>query len=544
MSAPPPLRWWGWGERRTEVPAGLAALLADELRLDVATLGQPTRPPALPGVTAPDIDPALLRTLGELCGTEAVDVSDDGRLRHAAGRSYLDLLRLRSGDAGDVPDAVVHVADATRVQAVLLACAAADCAVVPFGGGTSVVGGVTPLRGAHRSVITLSLRRLNRLLGVDPVALTATLQAGMTGPEVEAALAGRGLTLGHFPQSFEYATIGGFAATRSAGQASSGYGRFDELVVALRCVGTRGELFASANPTTAAGPSLEQLLLGSEGRFGVITEVTVRVRRRPRGGRYEAWSFRTLDAGIACLRATAQARVTPDVARLSDAAETRVGMAMTAHGGVAEAAGRRYLGARGHGGGCVLIVGWDSDAAAVAARRRDARRIIRRHGGIHLGRAPGNAWRRGRYAAPYLRDSLLDSGVLVETLETATPWSNLAGLRDAVAASLRVSLTDEGVAPLVGAHISHVYPSGASLYFTVLARPGADPAQRWREAKASACATILDNGGTITHHHAVGTEHRAYMVREVGAIGVAALQALARELDPEGIMNPGKLLPD
>jgi alkyldihydroxyacetonephosphate synthase len=542
-SPPPPLRWWGWGDRSTELPLGLAVLLHDELGVE---LGRRTPRALRESVRLPDSalsGDALLEELRGACGTQAVRADDDTRLAHAGGRSYLDLLRLRSGDVGMAPDAVVFAADEAQVARVLATCARADCAVIPYGGGTSVVGGVSALRGGHRAVIALSLRRLNRVIHVDQVAEVATLGAGMTGPEAEASLAEQGLTLGHFPQSFEYATIGGFAATRSAGQASSGYGRFDDQVLGLRLLTPGGEIDVAAHPATAAGPSLRELVLGSEGRLGVITQVTVRVRRRPTQQRYEAWSFAQLPDGLDALRVMAQGRVTPDVARLSDSEETRVGMAVAAHGGTVEALGRRYLRLRGREHGCLLVVGWDSDARLAGARQAEARAVIRRHHGVALGSSPGRAWLRQRYHGPYLRDALMDGGVLVETLETATGWAGVAALRDAVTEAVRGSLGD-GHPALVGCHVSHVYPAGASLYFTVLARAAQDAADQWRRAKAAACEAILDNGGTITHHHAVGTDHLPYMEREVGAGGVAALRALAAQCDPAGIMNPGKLIPD
>ncbi len=462
-------------------------------------------------------------------------------MRHAAGRSYLDLIELRSGRLEHAPDAVVTPGDEAEVGAVLRLCADAACAVVPFGGGTSVVGGVSALRGANRAVLALDLRRLDRGVAVDPIAMTATLQAGMTGPQAEAYLGSHGLTLGHFPQSFEYATIGGFAATRSAGQASSGYGRFDEMVEGLRMVTPVGDLVVDAHPASAAGPSMRQLVLGSEGRLGVITEVTVRVRRRPAQARYEAWSFPSFGTGVDALRALAQGRLLPDVARLSDREETRVGMAMAASDGVVERLGKRYLRLRGHQDGCLLVAGWDSDALVLGARQSEGRNVMRAHGGITLGASPGRSWLRQRYHGPYLRDALIAAGVLVETLETATEWSALHALHEAVAGSLRTALAPGGA--LVGCHVSHVYPAGASLYFTVLAAAGPDPRGRWTAAKAAASQAILDNGGTITHHHAVGTHHLPYMTREIGAEAVGALRALAAQLDPSGIMNPGKLIP-
>ncbi len=544
MSAatPPPIRWWGWGDRETAIPAGLAALLRDELGVPITHSAPRTpQPPTLPP-SALDGD-GLLAELRGISGDEAVTADAEARLRHAAGRSYLDLLTLRSGRVEAAPDAVVVPRDEAEIAAILRACARASCAVVPFGGGTSVVGGVGALRGRHRAVIAVDTRRLAKGGAVDTVSLTATLQAGMTGPQAEAFLAGHGLTLGHFPQSFEYATIGGFAATRSAGQASSGYGRFDDLVLGVRLATPSGEIVVAGHPATAAGPSVRQLILGSEGRLGVITEVTVAVRRLPAQWRYEAWSFADFTDGVAAMRDLVQARITPDVARLSDAEETRVGMAMAAHGGTIERIGRRYLRVRGHEHGCLLITGWDSDALLSGARQAEARAVVRRHRGISLGAAPGRAWLRQRYHGPYLRDALLDAGVLVETVETATDWATLHQLHAAVTAALRTALSGGGK-PLVGCHVSHVYPSGGSLYFTVLAPAGPDPRDRWVIAKRSACEAILDNGGTITHHHAVGADHRPYMDREIGPHAVAALRALALQVDPTGIMNPGKLLPD
>lgn len=539
--APPPLRWWGWGDRPTEVPPGLAALLHEEVGVETVSTraSSPPHPLLPPSALA---GAPLLAELADVCGPANVSIDDGTRLMHAGGRSYLDLLRLRGSDVGPAPDAVVMPAGEAEIAAVLRSCTRAGCAVVPFGGGTSVVGGVTPLHGRHSSVIALSTRRLDRCLAVDPVSLTATLQAGMTGPGAESALGKHGLTLGHFPQSFEYATIGGFAATRSAGQASSGYGRFDDMVLGVRMVAPSGEIVAAAHPATAAGPSLRQLVLGSEGRLGVITSVTLKVRRRPAEHRYEGWSFAAFRDGVDALRGMAQAQVIPDVARLSDPEETRVGMAMASRGGLRDVIGRRYLRARGQQRGCLLVVGWDSDAELGGARQAEARALIRRCHGVPLGGSPGHTWMRQRYEGPYLRDALIDIGVLVETLETATSWAKLTSLHHAVAATLHQQLREDHPA-LVGCHVSHVYPSGASLYFTVLARAGSQPGRRWSAAKSAACDAILENGGTITHHHAIGTDHLPYLEREIGADGVAALRAVARRLDPAGIMNPGKLIP-
>ncbi len=503
---------------------------------DVVTPAVPRERVQLPPPALPD---RLRRRLSAAVGSSNVRRDDAARLRHAAGRSYLDLLALRSGVIAEAPDAVVHPASADEVQRVLRVCAEERCAVVPFGGGTSVVGGVAPLRGELRSVVTVSLMRMASCTDVDVRSQLATLQAGMTGPAAEAALARNGLTLGHYPQSFEYATVGGFAATRSAGQASSGMGRFDELVRGATLIAPQGPLSISPRPPDAAGPSLLQLVLGSEGTLGVITDVTVRVRPRPRFRRYAAWTFADLDSGIAALRELALSRALPDVTRLADEDETRAWFAMAGDGAAARAA-LQYLRLRGQPAPCMAILGWEAGARDAGARVRAAARALRRHGAVGLGTAPGRAWLRTRFEAPYLRDSLLDRGVLVETLETAATWRDLAPLRIAIRASLRASLA--GTPPLVGCHVSHVYPEGASLYMTVLARRDpADPVAQWTGAKSAATDAILEHGGALSHHHAVGRDHAPWLRRQAGDAGMRALHALRASFDAAGIMNPGKL---
>jgi alkyldihydroxyacetonephosphate synthase len=538
-AAPPPLRWWGWGDRETEVPRGLLTLLCEEAGLPG---GVTSHPVGLDDVQLPasSLAEALHGRLSDIAGAANVRVDPAERVRHAAGRNYLDLLALRAGRLAAAPDAVVCPGSPGEVAGVLRAASEAACAVVPFGGGTSVVGGVAPERGPLPSVIALDLRRLDTVIDVDVVARTATLQAGMRGPQAEHALQARGLTLGHFPQSFEYATIGGYAATRSAGQASTGYGRFDELARGLRLIAPAGEIAVAAVPASAAGPSLLQVVLGSEGALGVITEVTVRVHATPRRRRYAGWSLPDFESGTALLRELAQDRIAPDVARLSDADETRASLALAA--GPAIDVARRYLGFRGHREPCLLVLGWEGDGAAIGTRERLAHPLLRRHGAIALGTAPGRAWLHGRFDGPYLRDALLDRGVLVETLETAAAWSRLAAVKAAVNGALQRSLRARGTPPLVGCHVSHVYSDGASLYFTVLGRqdPGHEVAQ-WTEAKRAATDALLGCGGTLTHHHGVGVDHAPWLEREDGATGISALRAVKARLDPDGIMNPGKL---
>ena len=517
----------GWGDptRRTGLPPHAATWLHREIGS-----GTPSTPVALADVRLPHstLDTA---PLDAVVGAEHVRTDLDARVRHAAGRSYLDLLRLRSGDLPEAPDAVVLPGSADEVAAVLRVCSDAGIAVVPFGGGTSVVGGVAPLRGTFSAVVSLDLSRLDALLAVDEEALTATFQPGLLGPAAEALLNARGLTLGHFPQSYEYATIGGYAATRSSGQASTGYGRFDEMVLGLVVQTPAGELRLGRGAATAAGPDLRGLMVGSEGAFGVITEVTLRVRRLPAVKRYEGFFFRSWADGVAAMRAMEQAGVAPDVARLSDPDETRVQLALSG----ASRVQRSYLRARR--ATCIAVFGWEGTADAVSLRRKASLSVVR--GAIGVGTSAGDRWEHGRYDGPYLRDDLLDAGVLVETLETSARWSALLDTHAAVRAALAEALPGA----IVMCHVSHLYRQGASLYFTVIGRQSAEPVKQWQQAKDAACDAIVAAGATITHHHAVGTDHRAWMTDEVGPLGVEVLRSVKALLDPTGILNPGKLIP-
>jgi alkyldihydroxyacetonephosphate synthase len=531
------MKWWGWGdpERRLSLSPTAIGAVREELGVGPDDGSEPV---AIEQVALPD--PRPIPDAVRAAASEVLE-SPDERIRHAAGRSYPDLIRLRSGRLEHAPDAVLRVADAAGVAGVLDACAAAEVAVVPFGGGTSVVGGLEALSGGRTAVVSLELSAL-RSVELDGTSLTARLGPGLTGPEAEAALGGLGATLGHFPQSFEEATIGGFAATRSAGQASSGYGRFDDIVTALELAAPAGRLRTRDVPHTAAGPSLRELVLGSEGTLGVITEVSCRVRPSPRVRVYEGWMAESFEAGREIVRDLAQRHEAPDVLRLSDEEETRVSLELAGTEGFRKHALDAYLSVRRRRGGCLMICGWEGESDSVSRRRSLAQARLRLGGAASLGRSAGNSWNRNRYGGPYLRDELISLGVLVETLETAHTWSRLDELYRGVGDALRGVLGERSI---VMCHVSHAYADGASLYFTFLtrARPG-EELDQWRAAKSAACEAIVAAEGTITHHHAVGRDHAPYMRAEVGQLGLDALRAVKERLDPGGIMNPGKLLPD
>jgi alkyldihydroxyacetonephosphate synthase len=528
----PPMKWNAWGDPAEAKP------LSESIRsLLEQALG-------IQGSTTADLEPEQVRLrpsalstadregLAAIVGTEYCGVDDRARLLRAGGKSTLDLLRRKDSGVQDVPDAVLLPGSEDEIAAILRFCADHSIAIVPFGGGTSVVGGVDPIRGDFKAVVSLDLRRLNQLHGLDELSGEAELGAGLTGPEAERLLAEHGFSVGHFPQSFQFATIGGFAATRSSGQDSAGYGRFNDMVRGLRAVTPAGVLDVGRAPDSAAGPDLRQLLIGSEGVFGIITRVRIRVHPIPAATRYEAWSFPDFATGADALRAVVQTGTGPTVIRLSDEAETGVNLA-TAHS----------IGEDSVTGGCLAITVFEGTETHVESRHAETHALLEANGGRSLGEAPARAWEQGRFGAPYLRDSLLSAGALCETLETATNWAGVPALKAAVTGALTTSLAESGTPALVLCHISHVYPTGASLYFTVVAGQRGNPIEQWRKAKAAASDAMMRTGGTITHHHAVGADHRPWMRDEVGDLGVAVLRAVKAALDPVGILNPGKLIP-
>jgi alkyldihydroxyacetonephosphate synthase len=528
----PPMKWNAWGDPASAKPlsdgirsllkqaVGLehskgAELAADQVRLRPSALSQADR-----------------EAFARIVGAEYCRTGDRDRLLHAGGKSTLDLLRRKDTGVQDAPDAILLPADEEAVGAILRYCSEHGIAVIPFGGGTNVVGGVNPTRGDFGAVVSLDLRRFDQLISLDDVSGQAVFGAGVTGPDAERLLGERGFSLGHFPQSFEYATIGGFAATRSSGQDSAGYGRFNDMVRGLRMITPVGTLELGRGPESAAGPDLRQLVIGSEGTFGVITQVRLRVHRVPEAVRYEAWSFPDFGTGAAALRAVTQHATGPTVIRLSDEAETGVNLATT------EAIGENQV-----TGGCLGITVFEGTNEHVESRHAETSALLTARGGTSLGEGPARAWERGRFGAPYLRDSLLAAGALCETLETATDWSNIPALKAAVTEALTSALAETGTPALVMCHISHVYPTGASLYFTVVAGQRGNPIEQWQTAKKAASDAIIATGGTITHHHAVGADHRPWMRNEVGDLGVQVLRAVKATLDPAGVLNPGKLIP-
>jgi alkyldihydroxyacetonephosphate synthase len=541
------MKWWGWGEEGHSFslpdPERFWGLVADRL----GELGVSPRIESLDAITlSPShLEGEALAALRRIVGDDAVAIDTAQRAVYSLGKGYRDAVRIRRGEVPHPTDAVVRPQTEEQVAAVLAEAARRGVAVIPFGGGTSVVGGVEPT--GERPTITLDLQHLARVLSIDPVSATATVQAGILGPALEDQLGARGFTLGHFPQSFQFSSLGGWIATRSGGQKSTLYGKIEERVQSLRLSFPGGAIATRDVPAAAAGPDLNQLIVGSEGILGVITQATVRLSPSPQHLEYRGYLFPAFPAGVEAAREMMQRELTPAVLRLSDETETAINLVFrsTPRGLAAaiEKAGGWYLARRGVSldRASVLILGFEGEEAAVSSQWQRAKPILRRWGGVSVGRSPGRAWERSRYEAPYLRDVLLDRAILVDTLETATTWDRYLALyatvRDALAGAL-------GERSLVMAHLSHSYPHGGSIYFTFIApQEQGREIEQWERAKKSATQAIVASGAALSHHHGIGSDHRPWMAAYLGPGGARALTALKQAFDPQDIMNPGKLTP-
>jgi alkyldihydroxyacetonephosphate synthase len=537
--------WWGWGwdDARLEGAAldGLGALLQERF-----------------GRTAPAADPVDPRTIRvpeprlRVPGALPAEVSTDpvDRLRHGHGNAFRDVVRALHGDVPRVPDAVVRPRDAGEVAAVLDWCSDAEVAVVPWGGGTSVVGGVTP---PDRPNVSLDLERLDRVLEVDEVSLAARVQAGVLGPSLEDQLRPRGLTFRHFPQSWEFSSLGGWLVTRAGGHFATGPTHVDDLVEAITAETPAGRWSSTRLPASGAGPSPDRLLLGSEGTLGVVTEAWIRVQRRPRSRAQATVAFPTTAAALAAVRALAQDDLRPANCRVLDPAEAALSGA-----GAPE------------GTDSLLVLGFEAPAAPLDPTMARAAELVRDHGGEfregprfrvgdETGTAAGGAgaWRAAFLQAPYLRDALARLGAVVETFETATTWDRADELVATLRETASRSATEVCGGAIVTVRTTHAYPDGIAPYLTVVA-PGplgggsggvAGPVARgraqaaaWDEIKQAVSEAIVAAGATITHHHAVGRDHRPWYDRQRPAPFAAALRAAKRAVDPAGVCNPGVLL--
>ncbi|MBK8989151.1 MAG: FAD-binding oxidoreductase [Chloroflexi bacterium] len=527
-------RWNGWGDTTTDYPLPAAAVEFLTARVGP---GAPQRDAALADVVT-GVPPS------RLSAHKLINQEPETRLRHACGQSLPDWVAMRYGRFPAFPDGVAFPTVDAEVRELIQYAIETGVTIIPYGGGTSVVGHINPQPG-DAPVLTVDLGRLNQLRHFDRHSLLATFGAGTPGPDVEAQLRAHGCTLGHYPQSFELSSVGGWVVTRSSGQQSRGYGRIEDLFAGGTLESPAGTWTLPPHPASAAGPDLRQLVLGSEGRLGILTEATVRARPLPESEEFHAVFFPSFAQGQTAVRQMAQAGVPVSMLRLSTAVETTTTLALAGHerliGGL-----EALLGLRGvDKDKAMLMIGATGSSALVKMARKTAIEAANEYGGVHVGQTFGKQWIKGRFHTPYLRNTLWEMGYAVDTLETAVPWSNVDKTITAIEAALHTTLADEGEKVHVFTHLSHVYTTGASIYTTYLFRLTNDPEvvlARWGKLKAAASTAVVANQGTISHQHGVGVDHAPYLAAEKGELGMAVLQDALRRFDPYGVMNPGKLV--
>lgn len=525
---------WAWG-RRDRFPDAAARAALVQLTRAMLPGAEPAPRPLPPGHDGmPDV-PAPAVAIPEALAGFATQAPRD-RAMCTRGRAFPDLIAGFAGDYAGAPDLVARPRDAGEVARVLEVCSERGWACVPFGGGTSVVGGVDArlARGGRAAVVALDLAELSGVREVDPASRLARIAAGTAGPVLEDQLAAHGLTLRHFPQSFEYSTLGGWLATRAGGHYATGATHIDDLTHAITMVTPRGTLATHRHPGSGAGPEPARLVLGSEGALGVITEAWMRVVPRPRWRASASIAFADFTAGVAAARALVQSGLGPSNARLLDGHEARLHRV-------------RF------DGKSVLLIGFESADHPLGPWLHRAVELATDHGGeIASGPSESDdasrtgaagAWRQAFFDAPYLQSALLSIGVMSDTFETACSWSRFADLHASVTTAASRALREECGGGIVTCRFTHLYPDGPAPYYTFVGalRPGGELAQ-WRAIKAAASEALATAGGTITHHHAVGRIHRPWYDRERPALFGDALAAVKRELDPHGILNPGVLV--
>lgn len=472
-----------------------------------------------------------------------LDLDPEQRVRHARGQSLPDWLAMRSGQYGNFPDAVAFPTSAAEVRELLDHARAVDALVIPYGGGTSVVGHITPPR-SERPVITITMGRISGLLNLDEDSRLATFGAGVVGPDLEAQLRARGYMLGHFPQSFELSTLGGWVASRSSGQQSLHYGRIEQLFAGGTMEAPNGRLQIPSFPASSAGLDLRELALGSEGRMGIITEATVRVKPLPEHESFRVAFIPDWDRAQTLVREIIQRGISLSMLRLSGAVETETQLVLAGHPRMV-ATLQRYLSLRGVAEGkCMLTYGVTGNSSQCKAALRAVKSMIRAAGGVNGGTRLGEKWRQSRFRTPYLRESLWQMGYLADTLETATDWPYVNSMVDAIETALQQSMAPEPIH--VFTHLSHIYAQGSSVYTTYLFKMADSYEQtlaRWCRVKAAASDAVVAHRGTISHQHGVGSDHTPWLGVEKGEMGIGAIDAVCRYFDPEQRMNIGKLLP-
>ena len=550
------MKWWGWGVEGVsfhhENKPAFRPFVINAIDLDVDTT--PAAPIALDdlAIPAPLIGDQLLAELADAVGAENAVQDDLDRIVHTYGKSARDLLRIRTGDIPRVPDVVVYPGNEAEVQLIVDRAVAADAVIIPYGGGSNISGSLHAPEDETRPVISVDLGRLNQVIDIDEDSGLARIQAGAQGPDLEEQLGARGWTLGHFPDSFTHSTLGGWVATRSSGMQSDKYGDISDIARGMRVVMPGKVLEIRPLPHTSTGPSVREMVLGSEGRLGVITEVTVQVHRIPEVRLILGYLFPSWEASLAAMHDISTSDAHPSITRVSDAKETafsfatrrksnRISISSLISKGMMKVLQRRGWKLDEI---CLSFIGYEGGKAHVARQKAIVKDIVGRHGGIVVGKGPGELYDQKKFDTPYIRDFLLDRGAIGDVSETAAPWSKLLPLYTNVLAAAEKVYAHLGVAGWIMCHLSHSYHSGACLYFTfAFKHDGVDPLGQYEPLKNAIQQAFVDSGGTLSHHHAVGTEHAAWLEQDISAPGVHMIDGLFTAMDPGRNLNPGKIIP-
>jgi alkyldihydroxyacetonephosphate synthase len=547
------MKWWGWGVEGVsfhhEDKPAFAGFVKRAIDIDLSVPVETKV--SFDDLPIPDlnISDALLSELADAVGEQHLATDPMERIIHTYGKSVRDLIRLRAGDIPRIPDAVVYPADEAEVQLIVDAAVAADAVLIPFGGGSNISGSLQAPAGETRPVISLDLGRLNQVVDIDTDSGLARIQAGVLGPDMEEQLNARGWTMGHFPDSFTYSTLGGWVATRSSGMQSDKYGDIADITKGLRVVQAGKVLVTRPVPSASTGPSVKEMILGSEGRLGVITEVTVQVHRLPEERVILGYFFPSWEAGLAAMHAISVSDATPSVTRVSDSYETEMSLATSKKGKLVSSLVTKglmkVLERRGWDLSklCLSFIGYEGSPSHVARQKSLVKKIVSEHGGIVVGKGPGRLYDQKKFDTPYIRDFLLDRGAAADVSETAAPWSRLQEVYDHATGAARQAYEKLGVTGWVMAHLSHSYHSGACLYFTfAFKHDGIDPIAQYDVVKSAIQQSFVDSGATLSHHHAVGTEHSAWLEQDISAPGVHMVQGLLTAVDPGQNFNPGKII--
>ncbi|MFV0252624.1 MAG: FAD-binding oxidoreductase [Beutenbergiaceae bacterium] len=548
-------KWWGWGVEgiafHHEDKPNFAPFVLDKIGIDLSEPGTP--PPDFGDIDVPAsrLGDELRSALRSAVGDHNVAEADMDRVVHTYGKGMRDLVRVRAGDLPRIPDAVVYPANEEQVQAVVDATVAADAVLIPFGGGSNISGSLTPQPEEQRQIVSLDLGRLNRVLEIDEGSGLARIQAGVLGPDMEEQLNARGWTMGHQPDSFKHSTLGGWIATRSSGMQSDKYGDIAEITRGLRLVQPGKVLVLRPLPSTSTGPSVREMILGSEGRLGVITEAWVHVHRLPENREVIAYLYPNWAAGLGAMRDISTSDASPTITRVSDANETAFSLATrkesTSLSSKVGPALFELLRRRGWDleKVCISYIGYEGGSAKVRSDKATVGKIVANHGGIKLGKGPGALYDQKKFDTPYIRDFLLDRGAVGDVSETAAPWERLGEVYHRAIRKTQAAFAEIGVKGFVMCHLSHSYHSGACLYFTFgfPPNPDGDFLAQYDVVKSAIQQSFIDGGGTLSHHHGVGTDHAPWMEADISVAGVDMMTGLLRSIDPSRNLNPGTLLP-